>query len=150
MSNTKINPLFTANHSLSPKLVLMNNSRIRLEFKRTCLKQNKVVFTLNNVADLFIVYELDTCSRNLIIGFALKDCLFGSVKLNKNADPDKYKYNDCDIGFDLTDGSVGKNVIIFGLDISSSVHIDDKNKDILILGKKPTQGLDDTRITAEA
>ena len=44
----------------------------------------------------------------------------------------------------------GKNVIIFGVDISSSVHIDNKGKDTLILGKRPTQGVDDTTLTAEA
>ena len=43
-----------------------------------------------------------------------------------------------------------RNVIIFGADISSSVHIDNKNKDILILGEGPTQGLGDTTLTAEA
>ena len=42
------------------------------------------------------------------------------------------------------------NVIIFGVDMSSSVHIDNKNKDILILGEGPTQGLDDTTLTSEA
>ena len=46
--------------------------------------------------------------------------------------------------------SVGKNVIIFGVDMSSSVYIDNKRKDILILGKGPTQGLDGTRFTTEA
>ena len=35
--------------------------------------------------------------------------------------------------FSLPDGSVGKNVIIVGVDISSSVHIDNQKKDILIL-----------------
>ena len=45
---------------------------------------------------------------------------------------------------------MGKNVIPFGVDISSSVYIDNKNKDILILGKGPTQGLDDTTLTVEA
>ena len=30
--------------------------------------------------------------------------------------------------FSLSDGSVGKNVIIFGVDMSSSVHIDNKEK----------------------
>ena len=40
-------------------------------------------------------------------------------------------------------------MIIFGVGISSSVHIDNKKKDILILGKFPTQGLDDTSLTAE-
>ena len=34
--------------------------------------------------------------------------------------------------------------------MGSSVHIDDKKKDTLILGKGPTQGLDDTTLTAEA
>ena len=43
-----------------------------------------------------------------------------------------------------------KNFIIFGADMSSTVHIDNKNKDILILGKVPAQGLDDTTLTAEA
>ena len=51
--------------------------------------------------------------------------------------------------FSLPDGSVGKTVIIFGVDMSSFVHIDIKGKDILILGKGPTQGLDDTTLTAE-
>ena len=45
---------------------------------------------------------------------------------------------------------LGKNVITFGDDMSSSVHIDDKVKVILILGKVPTQGLDDTTLTVEA
>ena len=34
--------------------------------------------------------------------------------------------------------------------MSSSVHIDNKNKDILILGEARTQRLDDTTLTAEA
>ena len=52
--------------------------------------------------------------------------------------------------FSWTNGSTGKNVIIFGVDNSSSVHIDDKNKIILVLGEGPTQGLDNDTITAEA
>ena len=43
-----------------------------------------------------------------------------------------------------------KNAIIFGVDVSSYVHIDNKNKDTLIFGKRPTQLLDDTTLTAEA
>ena len=41
-----------------------------------------------------------------------------------------------------------KNVIIFGGDKSSSPHIDNKKKFILILGKGPIQGLEHT-LTAE-
>ena len=33
----------------------------------------------------------------------------------------------------------GENVIIFGVDMSSSVHVDNKKKDILILVEGPTQ-----------
>ena len=33
--------------------------------------------------------------------------------------------------------------------MSSSVHVDNKKKDILILGKGLTEGLDDTTLTAE-
>ena len=44
----------------------------------------------------------------------------------------------------------GRNVIIFGADLNSSVHIDNKGKNILILGEGPIKGLDDTTLTAEA
>ena len=43
-----------------------------------------------------------------------------------------------------------KNVFSFGAVMSSSVHIDYKNKDILILSKGATQGLFDTTLIAEA
>ena len=43
----------------------------------------------------------------------------------------------------------GKNVIIFGVNKSSSVHIFNKKNNILILGKGPTQRLANTRLTAE-
>ena len=45
---------------------------------------------------------------------------------------------------------MGINVIIFGAEISSSVHLDNKGKDILIFVEGPTQRLDDTTLTAEA
>ena len=41
-------------------------------------------------------------------------------------------------------------VLVQNSDMSSSVHIGNKNKDILILGEGPTQGLDDTKLIAEA
>ena len=42
----------------------------------------------------------------------------------------------------------GQNVLIFGVDMSSSAHSDNKKKDILVLRKGPTQGLEHT-LTAE-
>ena len=38
----------------------------------------------------------------------------------------------------------GQNVLIFGVDMSSSAHIDNKTKDVLVLEKGPTQGLEHT------
>ena len=98
---------------------------------------------------MFIVYELDRWSRDLNTNFTLKYCLFG-------VDHDKYVYTGYSIGFDshsefsLPDGSIDKNVIIFGVDMSLSVHIYNKEKDISFLGIGPTKGLDDTTLTSEA
>ena len=78
----------------------------------------------------------------------LKNCLFGAVTITKNADIDKYKYSGHRIGFDrrscfsFPSGWFGQNVLIFGADMSSSSHIDNKKKDILFLGKGTTQGLE--------
>ena len=52
--------------------------------------------------------------------------------------------------FSFTNRCFEKNVIIFGADMSSSKHIDNKKIYILILGEEPTQELDDTTLTAEA
>ena len=38
----------------------------------------------------------------------------------------------------------GQNVLIFGVDMSYSAHIDNKKKYISVLGKGPTQGLEHT------
>ena len=70
----------------------MNNSRIRFKFKESCLKQDKAPFTLNNVVNLYIVYELNIWSQDSNAEFTLKHCLFGVVKLTKNTNPNKYFY----------------------------------------------------------
>ena len=51
--------------------------------------------------------------------------------------------------FQYPTGRFGKNVIIFAADMSSSVHADKQKKDILILGERPTQRLDNTTLAAE-
>ena len=73
----------------------------------------------------------------------------------KNADIDKYRYSGYGIGFDrrssfsFPGGGFRQNIIIFGVDMNSSIHIDNKWKYILILGKGPTQGLGQNSLTAE-
>ena len=74
----------------------------------------------------------------------LKNCLFGTATLTKNADIDKYKYSGYGNGFDrrssfsFSSGGFGqniliidiKNILIFGVDMSSSAHIDNKKRHI--------------------
>ena len=78
----------------------MNNSRIRLRFTGSCLRQEFATFTPKNVVNLYIVYELNIWSQDLNAEFTLKDCLFGTVKLTKNVNPNKYSYSGYGIGFD--------------------------------------------------
>ena len=51
--------------------------------------------------------------------------------------------------FSFPGGGNGQNAIIFGVDMNSSAHVDNKGKYILILGKGPTQGLGEHSLTAE-
>ena len=51
--------------------------------------------------------------------------------------------------FSFPTGGFGKNVLIFVLDMSSSAHVDNKKKDILILGEGPTEAWDDTTLAVE-
>ena len=62
----------------------------------------KISFHRGDLANLFIVYELDKSSRDLNTDFTLGDCLFRAVKLTKNADLDKYGYSG--LVLDLMDG----------------------------------------------
>ena len=61
--------------------------------------------------------------------------MFGNVKITKNADPDKYYFSRYEIGFDshslfsIPNFDWGKDAIFFGVDMSSSVHNNNKNKD---------------------
>ena len=64
----------------------------------------------------------------------LTNALFGTVKLTKNSDIDKFWHS-------YPFGRTGRNVIIFAVDMSSSTKIDNNGKDILILGLGPTFGL---------
>ena len=108
--------------------------------KLKCLINN--IYIPIKVIKIYICNTLKSWLRNSNIDFALNNWLFGSVKLIKNTE---YKYSSHGIGFDsglafsFTDGSMGKNVIIFGVDMSLSVHIDSTNKDILSLGEGPNK-----------
>ena len=102
------------------------------EFTGSCFKEPKIVYKLG-------------ASSSHVNDPTLKNCLFGAVTLTKTADIDKYGYSGYGIGFDrrtrvsFPRGEFGQNVLIFGADVSSSAQIDNKKKDILVLGIGPTQ-----------
>ena len=112
-------------------------------------KKNAAYTTPNRIT-FFIVYELDSWPWDLNSDFTWGGCLFN--KLAKSADLDKYAYSsygtrfDTHIKYSLPDGSVSKNVINFGADMSSSMNIDNKGKGMLILDKGITQGLNNTLV----
>ena len=100
---------------------------------------------------------MNLCSLELNGKLTLLSSLFGAVRLTKNENCDKFSYLRSEIGlnsrgtFWLSDGSrLGKNEIIFGICSSSSAHTDKIYIYILILGKDPTQGLDNTTLLSEA
>ena len=150
LSTENIDPPTT---NLSPSINYVGN-KIRVKFTGSCLKQsNKLPYIHGKVVNIYIVYELGASSCNANDP-TLKNCLFGAVALTKNADIDKYGCFGSGIGFNrrgsfsFPSGGFGQNVLGFGVDMSFSAHIDNKKKDILVVGIGPTQGLEHT-LTAE-
>ena len=137
-----IEPPSTSNISISPQFSFFQ-----------LLKQPKISYTHKKVVNTYIVYELGATGSNNSDP-TLKRYLFGAVTLTKNADIDKYEYSGYGIGFDRRSSfsfpgdGFGQNVLIFGANMSSSTHVDNNKKDILVLRKGPTQRLEHT-LTAE-
>ena len=130
LSDERLESITASNHKITPELSFYG-TKIRVGFNGSCLKQDKVTYTHGKIVNIYIVYEI---SKNYSISTypTLENCLFGAVSLNKNADIDKYKYSGYDIGFDrhgeFSFGSRGfrRNCIIFGADLSSSSHANNK------------------------
>ena len=130
------------------------DAKIRAKFTGSCLKQsNKLTDTHIKVVNIYTVYELGASSSS-DSDLTLKNCLFVAATLTKNADIKKYKYSGYGIGFDrrssfsFPGGGFGQNVLILGVNMSSTIHIDNKGKGISVLRKGPTQGRENT-LTAE-
>ena len=111
-------------------LIEYTNARIKLKLDGSILRQNR------SIAYYYIVYRLSPRTNSSSI--VLENCLFGKIKMTKNADTDKYKYQSHRKEFDLTgtfthpDGEIGKNVIIFEADMTNSKHVNNKTKDVLV------------------
>ena len=104
-------------------------------------KQSSHIFTHEKVVNIYIVYKLAASSSHTSDPI-IKKCLVGAVTLTKNADIEKYKYSGYGIGFDRRSSfsfpswGFGQNVLIFGADMSTSTHIDNTKKDILVQSKR--------------
>ena len=131
MSDESIKPPSTSNKMLNPSVEYVG-TKARVEFTGDCLKQDKTSFDQGKIVNIYIVYERER-SVNISSYPTLYNCLFGAVKLTKHVDVDLYKYSGYGIGFDRKrffsiGDEVGKNVIIFGVDMNSSPRIDNKKK----------------------
>ena len=131
MSDEKINSITESSYSITPSLDYLG-TKIRVKFNGSCLKEDKITYTHGKIVNIYIVYEI---SKNFNISSypTLENCLFGALNLTKNNDIDQYKCSGYGMGFDgkgffsLGNG-FGRNCIIFGADMSSFVHVNNKKK----------------------
>ena len=149
MNDERINSIKTSDYGITPYLSYYDSNKIGVKFDGGCLKQDQRSLFHERIVNVYIVYEI---SKNINISDypTLETCLFGCVKLTKNTNIDNYGYSGYGIGFDrhgsfsFPGTGLGRNVIIFGADMSSSTRIVNRKNDILILGKGPSQGLEHT------
>ena len=155
MSDESTKPPSTSNIGLNPESIFFYNSKTQVKCVGSYLKQDKPMFDDSAVVNIYIAYEISLQTYRYDNYPELVNSLFGAIKLTKNPDIDKYRYSEYVTGFE-THGSFSlsdlsgfdKNVVMFVADMSSSVHVNRK-KNILILGKGPLYGFEDTTLTAE-
>ena len=149
--------------------ILKNDERLYVYLQGNHLQQNNVLTASNdhvinkNVINIYIVYKLDPLASNRNKRFTIQNALFGAKQITKNAtDNSKNNYKGYGICFDersefchtITEGGFAdttdaRNVLIFGADMSFSVHATNRANHIYLLGTGLTQGINDTTIYAE-
>ena len=147
--------------------ILKNDEKKYVYLKGSHLKQNNVLITNNdhvindNVVNIYIVYKLDPITSKDTT-FAIQNALFGAMQITKNADTSKYNYKGYGKCFDeseefthvrkrgnFSDTTTGRNVMIFGVDMSFSKHANNKANNIYVMCKDYIQKINDTKIYAE-
>ena len=116
----------------------------------------------NNVINIYVVYKLDPISSTRNTDYTIQNTLFGIMKITKNTDSSKNSYKGYDLCFDeggefghtVKQGNFNrttnaKNVTIFDVDMSSSIHATNRANNIYVMGKDSIQGINDTTIYAE-
>ena len=102
----------------------------------------------NNVVNIYIVYKLDPIASSRDTTFTIQNALFGAMQITKNADNSKNNYKGYGICFDersefghtITEGgrahtADARNILIFGADMSFSVHGTNRANNIYVMGK---------------
>ena len=95
MSDEAIKSPITSDNSLAPGIDYFDNSKIEVKFDGSCLRQVKVTFAYRKIVNIYIVEEISfwIFRRDANFSLANASALFGSGKLTKNPDKDKYKYS---------------------------------------------------------
>ena len=152
MSNESLEVVSKTDNALTPSGYYYGD-KVRWRFTGNVLTKRTATYSHQKVVYLFLVYEM-TDFHSISSYPTLPNAPFEAAKLTKNVDVDKYKYFGFWIGFDGHGSNLhqsegdGKNVIIFAVDMSSSTNIDNKKKDILILGKGPTKSFGEHSLSA--
>ena len=143
---------------------LRNDGRMHVYLSGNHFQQNKVIIpNNNNVINIYCVYKLDPIASSRDTSFTIQNALFGAMQITKNAtDNSKNNYKGFGICFDegsqfghtmsetgRTHITNGRNVLIFGADMSFSIHRTNRANHIYIMGDGLTQGNHDTTIYAE-
>ena len=141
-----------------------NDGRMYVYLSGNHFQQNKVIIPNNdNVINIYCVYEIQPLSSSGDTSFTIQNALFGAMQITKNAtDNSKNNYKGYGICFDerspfghtLTEGGFthsknGRNILIFGADMSFSVHATNRANHIYVMGEGLTQGIHDTTIYVE-
>ena len=117
-----------------------------------CTKKRK----RGSIVNIYIAYSL--AQKIISSNNIFKNSLFGAIKVtkpNNTTDPEKCVYSGYGISVDHTgqfthsDGTQARNVIIFGLDSSNSIHATNKTPSILVLGHGLIHKINNMAIYAE-
>ena len=125
LSNENLEVVSTSDNALSPE-INYNENKIRLNFSGSILQQKIITYNHKKVVNLYVVYIITKFQYNN--NLTLTNALFGAIRITKNANIKKYNYLGYGIGFDSQtfynhppSGGIGRDVIIFGADMSSSI-----------------------------
>ena len=97
LNDIKIESIKTNNYLLNPRMDHYDMSKIRIKFDGSFLNRFPPTILHGNIVNIYIVYEITSDDKDINYP-TLENCLFGSIKLTKNADIDKSGYSGYGIG----------------------------------------------------